>query len=78
MVRVLFPSLFNNGVEAVNYSDIVVKRSPINANCVIVKARQPIEFLMSVAAQKELSACWVDAVCIRSNTDGSVSVWDLN
>ena len=76
MVRVIFPNLYVNGVKSVSYGDILVRRSKVNANCVIIAARKPVEFLFNVMSEKGIDTSGVDKLSIRSNTDGTLSVWD--
>ena len=77
MVSSIFSNLYEAGVASLVYGDILVKRSPVNDSCVIVSARKPVEFVLNLAAAKELPASWVDGVVMHRNTDGSLSIWDV-
>lgn len=77
MVSSIFSNLYEAGVASLVYGDILVKRSPINDRCVIVSARKPVEFVLNLAAEKELPASWVDGVVMHRDTDGSLSIWDV-
>lgn len=75
MLRQIFPSLFEFATLAVNYSDVVVSRSNINPEtCVIIKARKPLDWLLDHCAIKDMPMSWIDAVELKFNTDGSLSV----
>lgn len=75
MIREMFPSLFEFGVDSINFSDVVVSKSHINpSSCVIVKARNPIEWLLEHCANRQMDSCWISAVSIKRNTDGSISI----
>lgn len=75
MIREMFPSLFQFGVDSINFSDVVVSKSHINPDsCVIVKARKPIEWLLDHCANRGMDPCWISAVSIKRNTDGSISI----
>lgn len=76
MVRSLFSNLFEAGVASLVYGDVLVKRSAVNDNCVIVCARKPVEFVLNLAASKDLPTNWVDGVEMHRNTDGSLSIWE--
>jgi hypothetical protein len=70
----MFPSLFNFGVAAINFSDVVVRRSHVTDSCVIISARKPMEWLLEHCAHRGLPVSWIDSVSIRWNSDGSISV----
>lgn len=76
MLDVIFPSLFNLfGADSVNYSDVVVKKSPVNpTNCVIIYARRPIEWFMEHCAKNDIANSVFNNLVIKGNTDGSISV----
>lgn len=77
MVSSIFSNLYEAGVASLVYGDILVKRSHVNDNCVIISARKPVEFVLDLAAAKELPASWVDGVVMHRNSDGSLSMWDV-
>lgn len=74
MVQKLFPNLFIDGVESINYNigkySYIVKRSPINPHCVIIIGNDALDFVFQVAHSFNLSPDWVDLVKIYSNTNG--------
>lgn len=75
MLNSMFPSLFEFGVDSINFSDVVVSKSHVNPmGCVIVKARKPIDWLLNHCSNLNLDYCWLSAVLIKYNTDGSISV----
>lgn len=75
MLREMFPSLFQFGVDSINFSDVIVSKSHINPmGCVIVKARKPIEWVVDHCFNKGMDGCWIDAVTIHFNSDGSISI----
>ena len=77
MLSLTFPSLFDLGVMSLNFSDVVVSKSQVNSKCVIIKARKPVEWLLDHCAIKNLNPDWIDKVCIKHNTDNSISVIEL-
>lgn len=78
MLSAMFPNLYPaDGISPVGleFSDVVVMKSHICPDtCVIVKARKPVEWLLDHCAMMQLPPSWVDAVDMRRNTDGSLSV----
>lgn len=77
MLQLMFPSLFDLGVVSLNFSDVVVSKSPVNPmGCAVIKARKPIEWLLDHCARIGLDCTWIDSVVIKDNTDGSLSVID--
>jgi hypothetical protein len=74
MLSQIFPSLFNFGVASINFSDVVVSKSPVNPNCVIIKARKPIEWVLDHCAANGIDPSWIDSFCIKYNSDGSTSL----
>lgn len=75
MLRKMFPSLFEFGVNSINFSDVVVTKSAINpSGCVIVKARNPINWILNHCAIRQMDKCWIDSVFIKFNSDGSISI----
>lgn len=79
MVASLFPYLFaETSAVSVVYGDcILVKKSPVNPSCVIIDARYPMEFLNGIARRQGLPSDWIDSVGYKTNSDGSMSVWDV-
>src|SRR5690606_26585350 len=77
MLSSMFRSLYEFGVDSINFSDVVVSKSPINPmGCVIIKARKPIEWLLDHCSRLNMDSCWLSAIDIRQNSDGSISVID--
>lgn len=76
MLDAIFPSLFNLfGADSVNYSDVVVKKSPVNpANCVIICARRPIEWFLEHCSMNDIPNSVFNNLVVKTNTDGSISV----
>jgi hypothetical protein len=70
----MFPSLFDLGVLAINFSDVVVSKSAINPKCIIIKARKPVEWLLDHSSRLDFPIDWIDNVVIKYNTDNSISV----
>lgn len=77
MLSLMFPSLYQFGVESINFSDVVVSKSSVNPQgCVIIKARKPIQWILDHCAINNIELIDVERLDFKFNTDNSLSLID--